>query len=52
MANLYRNRIKREKASGMENPFTIERVPHLWYDQTLALLAEEGLDGYGNPLEN
>jgi len=52
MAVLYKNRIKREKNNGTINPFTIENVPNYWKQQTLNLLAEEGLDGYGNPLEN
>lgn len=50
MAVLYKNRIKREKLDGRENPFTIEDVPNTWKQQTLDLLAAEGLDGYGNPL--
>lgn len=31
---------------------TIDNVPSLWKAQVLSLLATEGLDGYGNPLEN
>lgn len=48
MTALYVARIIRE--AGQPGAFTLENVPHLWYENTKAELAKRGLDGYGQPL--
>lgn len=43
MAKIYRNLIKKKEK-------TIDDVPARYKEETLKLLAEIGLDGYGQPL--
>lgn len=49
MKVLYADRII-ERAGWTENRFTIDNVPERWKADTLAELASQGYDGYGNKL--